>query len=61
LVTILHRCLHFSLLRRNPKIDALFSPKGFWFWTRMVGFLFANMIYFGIGRISSSATLPAAW
>ena len=48
-VTILHRIFHFSVLKNNPKMDALFGVKGFWFCTRMVGFLFANMIYFGIG------------
>lgn len=48
LITILHRYMHFPLLKRNPKIDSLFNITGFWFWTRMVGFLFANMIYFNL-------------
>ena len=48
-VTLLHRFLGLGFLRKNPKLDALFCVKGFWFWTRMVGFVFANMIYFGIG------------
>ena len=47
--TLLHRFIGLSFLKKNPKIDALFSVKGFWFWTRMVGFLFANMIFFHIG------------
>ncbi|MEF2837184.1 MAG: YjiH family protein [Oscillospiraceae bacterium] len=49
IVTILHRCLNFTFIKQNPKFDALFSPKGFWFWIRMIGFLFANMIYFNVG------------
>ena len=47
--TLLHRFLGLAILRKNPKIDALFSVKGFWFWIRMVGFLFVNMIYFDFG------------
>ncbi len=48
-VTLLHKFRNIPLLSKNPKLDALFRPKGFWFWIRMVGFLFANMIYFHIG------------
>lgn len=49
IVTILHRFLDFGFLKNNAKLDSLFSVQGFWFWTRMTGFLFANMIYFGVG------------
>ena len=49
IVTILHRFLDLGFLKHNAKLDAVFSVRGFWFWTRMTGFLFANMIYFGIG------------
>lgn len=49
IVTVLHRFLNFGFLKKNAKLDSLFSVRGFWFWTRMTGFLFANMIYFGIG------------
>lgn len=49
IVTILHRFLGLAVLKKNPKMDALFGVKGFWFGIRMIGFLFANMIYFGIG------------
>ena len=48
-VTIVHKLRPLSILKRNEKLDALFSVKGFWFAIRMVGFVFANMIYFGIG------------
>lgn len=47
--TILNRLLHIPFLKKNPKMDALFGVKGFWFWTRIVGFIFANMIFFGFG------------
>lgn len=49
IITVLHRFLNFGFLKKNTKLDSLFSAEGFWFWTRMTGFLFANMIYFGIG------------
>lgn len=48
-ITLLHKFFGGSALKKNPKMDALFGVKGFWFWIRMVGFLFVNMIYFGIG------------
>ena len=48
-VTIVHKLRPLSILKRNEKLNALFSVKGFWFAIRMVGFVFANMIYFGIG------------
>ena len=49
ILTLLHRFFRLSFLKKNPKMDALFGVRGFWFWIRMVGFLFANMIYFNIG------------
>ena len=48
-ITILHRILGLDILKKNEKLNDLFGVKGFWFWTRMVGFLFANMIYFNVG------------
>ena len=48
-VTVLHRFLGIAFIKKNPKLDSLFGVKGFWFWTRMIGFVFANMIFFGIG------------
>lgn len=48
-VTILHKIFQFSFLKRNPKLDALFGIRGFWFIVRMIGFVLINMIAFGIG------------
>ena len=48
-LTALHRFIGLPFLKKNPKMDALFGVKGFWFWIRMIGFLFANMIYFNLG------------
>ena len=49
ILTILHRFLDLAFLKKNPKLDALFGVKGVWFWIRITGFLFANMIYFDFG------------
>ena len=48
-LTLLHRFVGIAVLRKNPKMNALLNVKGFWFWIRMIGFLFANMIYFSVG------------
>ncbi len=49
ILTIIHKTVGIGFVRRNPKLDSLLSVKGFWFWVRMIGFLFVNMLYFGIG------------
>ena len=49
ILTIIHKTVGISLLKQNKKLDSLFSIKGFWLAVRMLGFLFANMIYFNIG------------
>lgn len=49
IVTIVHKTVRIPIVKRNAKLDALFGVKGFWFFVRMVGFILANMIYFGIG------------
>ena len=49
IITVAHKYFGIPILKRNPKLNELFNVNGFWFCTRMVGFLLANMIYFGIG------------
>jgi len=49
IVTILHKTVGIGILKKNPKMDSLFKVKGFWFAVRMIGFVFANMIYFHLG------------
>ena len=49
IITIVHKFIGITVLKKDAKMDALFSVKGFWFLTRMVGFLFVNMIYFDFG------------
>ena len=49
IVTIIHKWVGIGLLKRNEKLNNLFSVKGFWFIVRMIGFVFANMIFFDFG------------
>jgi len=49
LLTVVHRTVGIPLFRRNEKLDSLFSVKGFWLAVRIVGCVFANMIFFGVG------------
>ncbi|MBR7146986.1 MAG: YjiH family protein, partial [Oscillospiraceae bacterium] len=58
LFTVLHRTVGVKLFRKNEKLDSLFSVKGFWLVVRVLGCVFANMIYFGVGPelIIGSAT-----
>ena len=57
-LTIMHKTVGIGLLKKNEKLDHVFSVKGFWFVIRMIGFVFANMIYFNVGPdyIIGSAT-----
>ena len=49
IVTVLHKICKITILEKNPKLDELFSVKGFWLGIRMIGFIFVNMIYFNLG------------
>jgi len=48
-ITIIHKTIGIAFLKKNEKLDNLFNVKGFWLIVRMIGFLFANMIYFDFG------------
>ena len=49
LITLYHKYIGIKFLKNYPSLDYLFNKKGFWFYVRMIGFIFANMIYFNIG------------
>ena len=49
ILTIIHKVVGIGILKRNEKLNALFSVKGFWFVVRMIGLVFVNMIYFDFG------------
>ena len=48
-VTVIHRLHPLAILKKNPKLDNLFSVKGFWLIVRIIGFVLANMIFFDLG------------
>ncbi len=49
LLTVVHKVFGISFLKKHEKFDNLFDVKGLWFVVRMLGVLFANMIYFEFG------------
>ena len=49
ILTVIHKTVGIGLLKKDEKLDSLFSIKGFWFAIRILGFVIANMIYFNIG------------
>jgi len=49
IITIIHKTAGIGFLKKNEKLDNLFSVKGLWFAIRIIGFIFANMIFFNIG------------
>lgn len=49
LLTIIHKIFKLPFIKRNRKLDELFSIGGFWFCIRILGCILANMIYFDLG------------
>ncbi|MBQ8604182.1 MAG: YjiH family protein [Oscillospiraceae bacterium] len=49
IITLIYRFVPVAFIRNNPKLDNLFGVKGFWFRVRMTGFVFAIMMFSGIG------------
>lgn len=47
-VTILYRLFNFKFIERNPLLKNLFHIHGFWFLIRILGFIFAFLIYFKV-------------
>ena len=42
-LTIIHKVVGIGILKRNEKLNALFSVKGFWFVVRLIGLVFARI------------------
>ena len=49
IITVIHKTAGIAVLKKNEKLDNLFDVKGFWFAVRLLGCVFVNMLYFGIG------------
>ena len=49
IVTIVHKLIGIPWLKKHQKYDNLFNVNWFWFVVRMIGFVFANMIFFDFG------------
>ena len=49
LLSIAHKIFKFKFITNNEKLNSLFDVKGFWFVIRVLGFIFATMLFFGVG------------
>ena len=49
IITIIHKTRGIGIIKNNQKLNNLFGVNGFWFVVRMIGLVFANMIYFDLG------------
>lgn len=49
LITIIHKIHKIPFIRDHEKLNNLFDVKGFWFLIRILGLIFVNMLYWGIG------------
>ena len=49
LITIIHKIHKIPFIAKNDKLNNLFDVKGIWLVVRMVGLVFVNMLYWGVG------------
>ena len=49
LVTILHKIFKFPFIRDHEKLNNLFDVKGIWLVIRILGLIFVNMLFWGVG------------
>ena len=49
ITTLVHKFVGIKFIKENPKLDNLFTLSPFWFAVRMTGFVFAAMMFTGIG------------
>lgn len=49
MITVIHKLLPIPFIRRHEKLKGIFEINWFWLTVRIIGFVFANMLFFGIG------------
>ena len=49
IITLVHKFVGIKFIKENPKLNNLFTLTPFWFTVRMIGFVFAIMMFFGVG------------
>ena len=49
ILTLVHKFHKLPIIRDNDKLNALFDVKGIWLAVRLLGFVFANMLFWGVG------------
>ena len=55
LITIIHKIHKIPFIAKNDKLNNLFDVKGIWLVVRMVGLVFVNMLYWGVGYWDSTS------
>ena len=49
IVTIIHKIHPIAFIQNHEKLENLFNIKGIWLVVRLVGFVFANLLFWGVG------------
>ena len=49
ILTIICKFVKIPFIQKHEKLDNLFNVKGIWFVVRMLGFIFVNLLYWGVG------------
>ncbi len=49
LITIVHKIVRIPFIQNHEKLNNLFDIKGIWLVVRMLGLVFVNMLYWGVG------------
>ena len=49
IVTVIHKLHPIPFLQSHEKLNTLFDVKGIWLVVRLVGFVFANLLFWGVG------------
>ena len=48
-ITIVHKIKPIKIISDDIKLNQIFTISGFWFYVRIIGLIFVNMMYFSIG------------
>ena len=49
IVTIIHKFVKIPFIQKNEKLNNLFDVKGIWLVVRILGFIFVNLLFWGVG------------
>ena len=55
MITCVHQIHPISWISKYERLDALFTIRGFWFYIRIIGMIFVNMLYFSCTSLANFA------